>query len=261
MNFLQEKFKEIENEFHSLREKYRQGDISEQEYKESLRKLRLNDQEGRCWTIGARSGKWYYFDGKKWVEAKPPSLQEGKAICIYCGYENDIENEVCKQCGGGLEAELKSSHFPDFSEKAGLERDTFEPVSSLKDTIWSKPDFRPNEAEESKDYFDGKSPVYSLRFLSPVSFFLFWGTTGFFIGVVLGVFAGATRFFPWFVEIFPRFLESMQGKIMGGIAYGLLSGIFFFISCGILGYLLTVLINWIFSLVGGIKIRLEKEKL
>ena len=100
---MEKNFKAIEREFSLLSQKFKQKKISEQEYKDHLRKLRFEDLDGRCWTIGARSGKWYYFDGNHWQEATPPSIQEGKAICIYCGYENDLMSMFCAYCGGNLE--------------------------------------------------------------------------------------------------------------------------------------------------------------
>lgn len=104
-------FNDVENEFSELKRQFRFKMISEQEFKDRLKKLRLNDDKGRCWTIGARTGKWYYFDGDKWIESKPPSFEDGKAICIYCGYENDLEAEVCEYCGGNIDESL--SKCPD----------------------------------------------------------------------------------------------------------------------------------------------------
>ena len=99
------KFKDVEDEFARLRQKYFHKQISDQEFKKLLKELRIKDQEGRCWTIGARTGKWYYFDGKNWIESKPPTLSDGKAICIYCGYENDLDTESCVKCKGKIKSE------------------------------------------------------------------------------------------------------------------------------------------------------------
>ena len=99
---MDKQFVDIEREFNILSRKFRQKRISEREYKDKLRKLRLKDTDGKCWTIGARTGNWYYFDGKKWIESQPPSIEEGKAICIYCGYENNITTLMCEYCGGDL---------------------------------------------------------------------------------------------------------------------------------------------------------------
>jgi hypothetical protein len=99
---MEERFKKVESEFVQLRKDYQQEKISEREFKDRLKQLRLTDKNGRCWTIGAKTGKWYHYDGTDWVEAKPPTLQQGQAICIYCGFENDIKNEACDYCGGNL---------------------------------------------------------------------------------------------------------------------------------------------------------------
>ena len=52
--------------------------------------------------IGSRTGKWYYFDGTDWIQSDPPSIQEGKAICIYCGFENTLKSVLCARCGQNL---------------------------------------------------------------------------------------------------------------------------------------------------------------
>src|SRR5512136_2007118 len=94
-----DQFREAEATFSLLREKFQEKKISPQEFADSLKQLRIKDEEGRFWVIGAQSGKWYAFDNGEWVEAKPPSQMEKKAICIACGFENDIEAEFCARCG------------------------------------------------------------------------------------------------------------------------------------------------------------------
>jgi hypothetical protein len=94
-----DQFREAEAAYAALREKFDGQKISPQEFADSLKQLRIKDDEGRFWVIGARSGKWYAFERGEWVEAKPPSQLEKRAICIACGYENDLEAEFCVRCG------------------------------------------------------------------------------------------------------------------------------------------------------------------
>ena len=91
--------REAEATFSLLREKFKEKRISPQEFADSLKQLRIKDEEGRFWVIGAQSGKWYAFENGEWFEAKPPSQMEKKAICIACGFENDLEAESCARCG------------------------------------------------------------------------------------------------------------------------------------------------------------------
>ena len=86
-----DQFREAEAAYSVLRMKFNEKKISPQEFADSLKQLRIKDDEGRFWVIGARSGKWYAFERGEWIEAKPPSQLEKKAICIACGFENDLE--------------------------------------------------------------------------------------------------------------------------------------------------------------------------
>ena len=94
-----DQFREAEATFSLLLEKFKEKKISQQEFADSLKQLRIKDDEGRFWVIGAQSGKWYAFENGEWIEAKPPSQMERRAICISCGFENDIEAESCARCG------------------------------------------------------------------------------------------------------------------------------------------------------------------
>jgi hypothetical protein len=59
---MEERFKKVESEFIQLRKDYQKEKITEREFKDRLKQLRLTDKNGRCWTIGAKTGKWYYYD-------------------------------------------------------------------------------------------------------------------------------------------------------------------------------------------------------
>jgi hypothetical protein len=93
-----DQFREAEAAFNELRARFHDRKISTQEFTDSLKKLRIKDDAGRFWVIGPRSGKWYAFENGEWIEAKPPSQMEKKAICIACGFENDLEAETCARC-------------------------------------------------------------------------------------------------------------------------------------------------------------------
>lgn len=267
-------FRKIEDEFKTLKNKFTQGKISKQEFKEGLKKLRLDDKKGKCWTIGARTGKWYCYDGESWIEAQPPSLQEGKAICIYCGYENELKNEVCDYCGGNLGGGeyscpkcgnklnsptqecpecKKDEWFINQQQKEGMS-------TTAKKTTWKNFTSLDSEicAEEEALADDGGSN-FILRFMSPSSFIFFFGIVGLIFGIIAGVFVGISSLLPGFVENLPDFLHSLHGQLLGGIVFGLIGGVAGFICMGLFGLINTAFINLILSFFGGIKIRLEKN--
>ena len=251
---MEKKFKDVEQEFNQLKQKYRQKKISGREFKDKLKKIRLEDKKGRCWTIGAQTGKWYYFDGKKWAQSKPPSIQEKKAICIYCGFENDLENETCAYCGGSLGGDVsvcpKCGHKLDDPSQPC-------PYCTVERKTWEKAE-EEEEEEEEEEFKDERDFNFIFRFISPVSFLFFTGGLGLIIGIIIGAFTGATDYFSGIVKIIPDFLQKLHGNLIGGIFYGLLGGVFGFIFLGLLGFFCALLMNIILSFIGGIKVRVDK---
>lgn len=240
-------FKDIEQAFSDLKKKFQGGDISRQQFIEEMKKLRLKDDQGHFWMIGAQTGKWYYFDGKDWIQSQPPSQEEKKTICIYCGFENRLEVEVCGRCGGTLIEE------PRVCPKCGAKLE--EPFLTCPNCSRQLEAVGPEKVErakpEDKATEIGTSSV--LRAVQPVSFLLFGGTFGLFLGIVLGAFAGATASFPRALSFLPAALLELQGKLLGAIIYAVLGGVAGFLVCGILSFIIALLSNFILSIVGGIR--------
>jgi tetratricopeptide (TPR) repeat protein len=63
---------EMERHFFELKGKLDVGAVTEAEFKTEIEKLKFQDQQGNWWMIGAQSGKWYTFDGVRWLPGKPP---------------------------------------------------------------------------------------------------------------------------------------------------------------------------------------------
>ncbi len=267
---MDDQFKNVEKEFNQLREEFNKKRLSEPDFKKKLKELRLQDKDGRFWTIGAQTGRWYCFDGKDWIEAKPPSLADKRAICVHCGYENDLENEACVYCGENLmvkdaeEEERGKEEFscpncgkildkysffcPDCDKSEEEEDKTWEPVEELDvDELDAEPPVQ--EEPESEEQV--------LRSVQPFSMALFFGCLGLFGGIIMGAFAGASDFLPGLAAVLPAFLRELNGSLIGGLFYGLLGGIFGFIALGLVGFLMAALCNVIFSFIGGIKLHIE----
>ena len=243
-------FKEVEKEFNLLKQDFKTKKVTEQEYKDRLKKLHLKDEEGKSWTIGAQSGQWYYFDGQNWIESLPPSIQKGKAICIYCGYENDLENESCKQCGGSFDEEdvicpKCQTRLKDESEEC--------PYCTHKDNISQR------MGEKVQDPFQQeKGILYILRSVNLLSFLFYWGALGLVLGIVMGTLIGVAKRYVETIQFLPEFLKAIHGKLLGGIVFGFFGGVLGFILLAIAGFLLALIINVLLSFVGGIKIRIER---
>jgi tetratricopeptide (TPR) repeat protein len=65
-------FKEAEERFYELKRRLDAGVISQEEFKAQVERLKVQDSQGRYWMIGVQSGKWYFYDGTRWVRAEPP---------------------------------------------------------------------------------------------------------------------------------------------------------------------------------------------
>ncbi len=63
---------EMERRFYELKGKLDVGAIREDEFKAEIEKLRFQDAQNRWWMIGAQSGKWYMYDGTRWIPGQPP---------------------------------------------------------------------------------------------------------------------------------------------------------------------------------------------
>jgi hypothetical protein len=228
-----DQFRDVEETFALLREKFNERKISEREYVDSLKQLRIKDEDGRFWMIGARSGKWYTSDGGEWVEAKPPSQRDKKAICIACGFENDLEAESCVRCGSRGE-----------DEAAGAVMAAAGPAKEAVD-LQALPGIHPASGP-------GELVVRSFQ---PVSFFWFFGVLGLFAGLLFGLLAGVTSLFPGIVAGLPGFFVDMQGNLVGGVVYSILGGLIGFVAGGAAGFVGAAVSNGVLSLVGGLRIR------
>jgi len=65
-------FVTTEEKFYALMGRLAAGVITQNEFKTRLEELVVRDDQGRTWMIGAQSGKWYCYDGKRWVQDTPP---------------------------------------------------------------------------------------------------------------------------------------------------------------------------------------------
>ena len=243
---------QIEKELSILKKKYELKKITHREFKESLKKLRFKDDLGKYWTIGVQSGDWYYFDGTSWIKSHPPSFKMGKAICIYCGYENDLRNESCVQCGGHMDSDAK--RCPDCDTR--LRDDSLEcPFCS------NKHKFLEREAEEDEETNNPEAGAeFVFHSLNSLSFLLFWGVIGLVSGILLGAYSGVSGSFSATIQYFPEFLKALQGKILGGIVFGIIGAVSGFILLAVCGFIAAGLINFVLSLVGGIRMRVSRPE-
>jgi hypothetical protein len=74
------RFHEARKKFQELEAKLFSGELTEGEFLDRVAQLRVTDEEGREWIIGARNGRWLVHDGRQWVAAEPPQEKDTVAI-------------------------------------------------------------------------------------------------------------------------------------------------------------------------------------
>jgi hypothetical protein len=247
---MDDRFRDVMADFDRMTIRFRGGEISRREYIESLKQMRFKDEAGRFWMIGAQTGKWYYFDGTGWVQSSPPSLGEKKAICIFCGYENDLESAACAGCGGRVaDAGTDAGDCP-------LCGSSLDPDTGACPTCPASTAPEPGGPAGAALSRAGAGEDYIVRSIHPLSYLLFWGGMGIVAGVLLGLLAGATSFIPGISAALPAFFKDMQGQLLGGMIYAGLGGVAGFVLFGAAGFLLALLANAILSFTGGVRMRM-----
>lgn len=238
-------FREVENTFQVLRQRFREREISRREFIDQLKKLRLRDDQGRFWMIGAQTGRWYHFDGREWVQAEPPSEPAARLKCYACGLDNEPAAAACARCGESLEREAPVC--------PGCGAPLEGPFQ--KCPRCSREAEAASYAEEA--LFKGgehKGEEYLLRRIGTLSAFLAFGGFGLVIGIVGGAVAGAAGGLAGLAARFPDFLATLHGTLMGGIAFGIVGGIGGFLAAGLLGCLLALVFNLTASVSGGLRV-------
>jgi len=236
---MQRRFEDVEEDFRELKRRFDNREISRGEFTERLKKLRLRDEQGRFWMIGARSGKWYYFDGREWVRSDLPTLASNRVTCPHCGFGNAAGDAFCEGCGESI----RGSGFSCPVCGGAIEN----------------PDSPCPHCRQVKEAGTGPEPSvqaapdrYFLRRLEPLSLLLFGGCFGVVFGMIFGAFSGSTNLLSGIAASFPAFYRDLQGTLTGGIVYAVTSAVLGFAAFGILGCLAALLFNVISSFVGGI---------
>jgi len=69
-------FERVEREAQVLRARLHAGELTQEDVKTRLGELMIQDSEGRWWTVGFATGRWYVHSGENWSESDPPTRAE-----------------------------------------------------------------------------------------------------------------------------------------------------------------------------------------
>lgn len=231
------KLRRLKIEFLSLRRLHLEGKISQREYVAELKKLRVKDDEGKFWTIGAQSGQWYYFNGHHWVRAEPPLGKE-------------------------MEEEASGPSTPFIDPQTVVEKglDKADGINFMPKSFGIYPEVALLDSELESQNQKLKREKFRLISLPLGSTILFFGGLGIILGILTGAITGSTRFFIHSFNFLPVFLQEIMGKISGGVIFAALGGLVGFIFGCLAGLLGSLIFNITSSLTGGLVIKAKSEK-
>lgn len=63
---------ELERRYADMVRRLEAGEIDEDTFEAEAERLQFQDEEGRIWALGARTGRWYVYTDQGWVLADPP---------------------------------------------------------------------------------------------------------------------------------------------------------------------------------------------
>ena len=66
-----DRFRRAEDDYFRLKGQFATGRITHQQFEQALQALMIEDDQGRHWSLGVDTGKWYRHDGQAWVETDP----------------------------------------------------------------------------------------------------------------------------------------------------------------------------------------------
>ncbi len=95
-------FEELERRYYVLKGKQAAGRLSDEQFQAEVGKLRLQDEQGRFWTLGGEAGTWYVAQGGQWVRAEPPHGASAGGTCPSCGARVKEGLAFCTSCGQRL---------------------------------------------------------------------------------------------------------------------------------------------------------------
>jgi hypothetical protein len=250
---MRDPFQAAVSTFEELKRKFESGDLSRQQFIDEMKKLRLKDDQGRYWMIGAQTGRWYYFDGRDWIASDPPPVKDKGVVCLFCGFENKARAESCGRCGGTLEG--KPDAGPQKCPECGetLSR----PLMTCPHCEPKVADLKGVEIVRLESGFLGRDGVYVLRAVKPFSLALVLAVLGALSGAVYGAFAGATGSLAGAIaSLLPAAVLDQQGKLIGAVIDGSGGAATGFLLAGLSGWLLALLLNFVLKISGGLKLRL-----
>jgi hypothetical protein len=73
-------FEEADRRYAELKRQLDAGSISTEEFDAQRKQLMVQDEKGRWWAKGRKTGEWHYHDGSAWVRDTPPIYRRPRTL-------------------------------------------------------------------------------------------------------------------------------------------------------------------------------------
>ncbi len=73
-----DQFRRAEEDFLRLRGQLEVGRIAQKEFDDAVKRLMVQDAQGRYWSLGPDTGKWYVNENGQWIQSEPDSAQAAR---------------------------------------------------------------------------------------------------------------------------------------------------------------------------------------
>ena len=159
---------QMESRFFELKGKLAVGQLTEDEFKREMENLRFQDRQGNWWMIGAQSGRWYYYDGTRWLLGQPNEPTSESPVA------RQPDSDHLPPANGGQPAPQDGHRPPDGSSASTMGAKTpyyVPPPQTLSPAIQPLPRYKPPSqtplTPAAKPVRDSASPSKQMSGLPP----------------------------------------------------------------------------------------------
>ncbi len=254
------KFIDVEKKYNELKLKLDKKEITPDNFNTQLKKMMVVDENGSYWMIGGKTGKWYMYDGVKWVEKNPYEDIDNPSSTKMI--ESDVSKTMIKDSQSihfGTDEAQKSI---DFSETM-KEDENHKICKFCKSKVPQHAVYcsfcgaNLNYSYKKTKGMDLKSGEILIDKFNIFSLLLFFGGVGLIIGVLFGAIFGIFDILGDFIYQFPKILIDVRGTIQGALMFSALGGILGFLFFAILGIINGLFYNLISFFFSGIKLKIK----
>ncbi len=116
------RFEAVEAKVKILRERYRAGYLTRDQFQQELRGLMILGEDGHWWMMGIESQQWYYYDGEQWIADTPPGYDAERVRGSAVPTETGVQEVVSDVAQPKIEAPQAASEYAAVEDEIPLPR-------------------------------------------------------------------------------------------------------------------------------------------